>query len=32
MTALELILGTLLAVQSLAWIICDFHRWEPEDR
>lgn len=32
MTTLELILGTLLVVQSLAWIICDFRRWEPKNR
>lgn len=32
MTTLELILGTLLAVQSVGWIVCDFRRWKPADR
>lgn len=31
MTTLELILAALLAIQSVGWIICDFHRWEPGD-
>ncbi len=32
MTILELTLSALLAMQSVAWVICDFRRWEPEDR
>lgn len=32
MTIVELTLAALLAMQSVAWVICDFRRWEPENR